>query len=123
MKPRPTCLVRLVAAALVVCVGLSSVEVLWADAPAPAERSAAVLYAGDSAGAPSVVASPDHTAPADTDDCPCLCACHCPGAQLVVGPAPAAEEPPAPARAFSVPAPQPAPTSATPHRHLRPPLA
>lgn len=123
MTARLPRLLRLVAAALVFCVGLSSVEVLWADSPVRPEHSAAAVHATDPGGADSLDAAADDTGAPDADDCPCLCACQCAGAQLVVAPAPAPEEPPAAPRSSSFAAPERAPASVAPERHTRPPLA
>lgn len=105
LRPRPWR--RAVAALLALCLGLASVEVLWAqDAAGPS-----VEQGGWSA------ADPD----SGEADCACLCACTCAAAQLVALPR-AAEliVPPFEAGAPRL-RPEPSPPLASPRPHFRPP--
>lgn len=109
---------RLVGLALLACLGLSSVEVVWADeageSPAPTlDRAASTTVASD--------------APADPGpgtDCACLCACACANAQQVT-PAvlPASLAPNGPPSGQSAASPGRMPRATLPQPHLRPPIA
>ncbi|MBA4158262.1 MAG: hypothetical protein H0X65_12400 [Gemmatimonadetes bacterium] len=110
---------RFVAALLAICLLLSSLEVLWADAlSADAGPVVSALFSDASSGD-----GPGIPAPAsDEDDCPCLCACACVNAQLV-----ALSSPPAPLPT-SLPAASEFASTATPGTwetasHWRPPRA
>ena len=74
---------RLIHVVVLVCLGFSSAEVLWAEEGArtpfasAAEEPVSAAYPGASA-----PAAPDE----ERDDCPCMCACACANAQVVVLP-------------------------------------
>lgn len=113
---------RAVALLLLVCISVSSAEVLWAEAvEASAEEvgptDVVLADVADSSLAPAPTETPD------SDDCTCLCACACPGAQTVVLPHLPTFQP------TPVDAPRPlalvehTPVSAPVEPHFRPPLA
>ena len=73
---------RFVHVVLLVCLGLSSAEVVWAEEGA---RTPFALGAEK----PVPASYPGASAPAASDeerDCPCMCACACANAQVVVLP-------------------------------------
>lgn len=78
---------RLLSVLLALALGLSSVEIAWAEAFESAGGSVACVSGGGDVSQDSIC-SPDETPDAD-EDCPCLCACACPSAQRVVSSVPA----------------------------------
>lgn len=102
---------RLVGLALLACLGLSSVEVVWADEP------------GENA-APATLAADAGEDPGADSDCACLCACACANAQQVTpAPPPLSLAPGPPPRVESRVLRERIPRAAPPEPHLRPPIA
>jgi hypothetical protein len=109
---------RLLGLALLACVALSSVEVVWAD-----DVGAGTVPTLDRTVSAALALESDMD-PGPHDDCACLCACACASAQQV-----------APAALPSGPSPDPAPApespvvrdrvprAVSPQPHLRPPIA
>lgn len=111
---------RLIALLAVLCLGLSSVEVLFADAHTGRERISPISSASIVLDAP---ANFDASAPAGEHDADCACLCACANAQSVVLP----DLPTVPVTDTGSPNHAPrverAPPAVTPEPHLRPPVA
>lgn len=76
---------RLIALVLLLTVGVSSAEVLFADEELPASSESIATAAL------AVLAEPaSDNDSSEGDDCACLCACGCVNAQVVVAPQPTA---------------------------------
>ena len=75
---------RLLSVLLALALGLSSVEIAWAEALESADGPVVCVSEGGDVAEDSIC-SPDETPSPDAhEDCPCLCACACPSAQRAV---------------------------------------
>lgn len=111
---------RLVGLLLLVCLVLSSVEVVWADDPMAPSPSSQIEGSAES----PVLEGDEGADPDDETDCACLCACACVNAEQVTGAAAPLQSPPDRTHPLREPSqPQNPPRSAPPEPHVRPPIA
>lgn len=109
---------RVLGLVLLVCLGLSSVEVAWAAEPIGSVPATLAVDSSPSADPPS----PSDRG-GDDEDCPCLCDCACANAQQVTPPTSAATAPEPERRGGAVDPGEPAPPSVTVPPHVRPPIS